>query len=333
MIRCEWPGLVTTVNLLEMRRCVLLLLAVGAAVIVLGVMVVSRMRRDSSSAAAGPPVDARMKSANGSAEVDLEVHGRVLEHDGPEVGKAIAGAVVHVDGSRRDEQTVPADESGSFRLAGDLASLQALRVEAEGYAGEELDSETLRASAEYAGPKGIPFYLKRGSRIAGRVTADGTGVASARVRCVQRGINNSADFGASVVSGSDGEFAVMCGNGEFKVQASHPEYRRGVSGWLTRDQMLTHSDCGRAGTRLAPHRQGSGRARQARSRRTSGFEQYGRRADAAWLDRVGCRSSRARLLGLSRRVRIRTRQRKAGAERQGTRQSGGENAAGSHHPA
>ncbi len=244
----------------EMNRRVPVLLAIVAAVIVLGVMVVSRPWRSLSSSAAGPSADAGTKPANGSAEVDpisaeigparstasneattlLEVHGRVLEHDGPEVGKPIAGAVVHVDGGKRDEQMVPADEEGSFRLTVNFASVRALRVEAEGYAGEELDSETLRDSAKSAGPKGIPFYLKRGSRIAGRVTADGTDVAGARVRCVQRGIYNSTDFDASVVSGSDGKFAVMCGNGEFKVQASHPEYQRGVTGWLTRDQTLTH---------------------------------------------------------------------------------------------
>ena len=69
----------------------------------------------------------------------------------------------------------------------------------------------------------------------GTVSANGKPLANARVRCVQRGIYNSAAFGSSVVTDALGNFETVCTEDEVKILATHEKFRRSVTDWLSKD--------------------------------------------------------------------------------------------------
>jgi hypothetical protein len=172
----------------------------------------------------------------------------------PEIGKPISRATIHVDGDTREQLTVKSDEEGRFQLTTDARQLRALRIEANGFMGVEMDLLSV-LSSNRDDEKGIPVYLSPGYPVRGTVSANGKPLANARVRCVQRGIYNSADFGSSTVTDELGNFETVCTEDEVKILATHEEFRRGVTDWLSKSRTRAPVDlelergvrlCGRA---------------------------------------------------------------------------------------
>jgi len=176
-----------------------------------------------SGATSGVPLEA------GGSTV---IRGTVLVHR-PQTGKPISGATIHVDGDTREQLTVKSDERGRFQLTTDASRLRALRIEANGFMGVEMDLPSV-LSSHRDDEKGIPVYLSAGYPVRGTVSANGKPLANARVRCVQRGLYNSADFGSSAVTDGLGNFETVCTEEEVKILATHEEFRRSVTDWLSR---------------------------------------------------------------------------------------------------
>jgi uncharacterized GH25 family protein len=163
----------------------------------------------------------------------MVIRGTVLVRR-PETGKPISGATIHVDGNTREQLTVKSDERGRFQLTTDASQLRALRIEANGYMGVEMDLPSV-LSSNRDDEMGIPVYLSAGYPVRGTVSANGKPLANARVRCVQRGIYNSAAFGSSVVTDALGNFETVCTEDEVKILATHEKFRRSVTDWLSKD--------------------------------------------------------------------------------------------------
>jgi len=183
----------------------------------------------------------------------MVIRGTVLVRR-PEVGKLIAGATIHVDGAAREQQTAKSDDEGRFELTTESSKLLALRVEAKGFMGVEMNLSSV-LSGHRDDAKGMPVYLSAGYPVRGTVRANGKPLANARVRCVQRGIYNSADFGSSAVTDDSGRFETMCTADEVKIVAMHADFRRRVTDWLSKDETKAPVDielerglrlCGRA---------------------------------------------------------------------------------------
>ncbi len=162
------------------------------------------------------------------------IRGTVLVRH-PETGKPIAGATIHVDGYARGQLSVKSDERGRFQLTADASQLRALRIEAKGFMGVEMDLPSV-LSSNRDDEKGVPVYLSEGYPVRGTVSANGEPLADARVRCVQRGVYNSADFGSSTVTDELGNFETMCTEAEVKILATHELFRRSVTDWLSTGQ-------------------------------------------------------------------------------------------------
>ena len=176
-----------------------------------------------SGATSGVPLEA------GGSTV---IRGTVLVRR-PETGKPISGATIHVDGDTREQLTVKSDERGRFQLTTDASQLRALRVEANGFMGVEMDLPSV-LSSNRDDENGIPVYLSAGYPVRGTVSANGKPLANARVRCVQRGIYNSADFGSSTVTDELGNFETVCTEDEVKILATHEKFRRSITDWLSK---------------------------------------------------------------------------------------------------
>jgi uncharacterized GH25 family protein len=162
------------------------------------------------------------------------IRGTVLVRH-PEIGKPIPGATIHVDGDTREQLTVRSDEMGRFQLTTDASEIRALRIEASGFMGVEMDLSSV-LSSNRDDEKGIPVYLSAGYLVRGTVSGNGKPLANARVRCVQRGIYNSADLGSSAVTDERGSFETVCTEDEVKILATHEEFRRSVTDWLSKSR-------------------------------------------------------------------------------------------------
>jgi hypothetical protein len=187
------------------------------------------------------------------ARESVVIRGTVLVRR-PETGKPISGATIFVDGDAREQLTVKSDEAGKFELTIESSKLRALRIEAKGFMGEEMDLPMV-LSSNRDDEKGIPVYMTAGYPVRGTVRANGKPLANARVRCVQRGVYNSASFGSSTVTDERGNFETRCTADEVKIVAYHEGFRRRVTDWLSKGEANAPVDvelergvrlCGRA---------------------------------------------------------------------------------------
>ena len=76
----------------------------------------------------------------------------------------------------------------------------------------------------------------------GIITAEGRALAGVEVRCVFADHYARASFGPVEMTDQHGRFQIRSRVERFKLVAVHPDYRREVSGWLTRDEELSIGD-------------------------------------------------------------------------------------------
>lgn len=158
------------------------------------------------------------------------------------------GATVRIVEVDAGERTVSVDDVGVAILSLSLSDVRALKVEAPGYVGAELDREDLQSRAartdslettltrDIVSDAGQPdvrwvTFMGRGREVVGRIIGHGRGIEGTRVRCMR---SERSLPGPVALTDFDGHFSVMCPDSEqFQIQALHPQWRATVSEVLT----------------------------------------------------------------------------------------------------